>query len=407
MNYSAANDGIGMDIPEPLLARLSNPNLRFPRLPLLVPDLHVFTMPDGLGIQFRGGRAPVVLRGPAAQKVMTFLLPVLNGAHEVAQILNLRPPDITAIALARVLSLMHSKGLLIEGGKQALSSTDVVGPGPVIAADLAARRQLMFWGRHLDVTRSARYTSELQQALGGAQVVILANGLFGTAACDLLIRSGCSDLQVIAWDDDGMVRQSIGATTAEVIHLDTRSVDSVSNILDARLPTADLVVTAIRNGSSAFFRAINRLCLEYRRPWLRGNFDGRDFEIGPYIYPYDSSCYRCLELREASAMESAIEEQLYQQQLSSEIPAGMQPPLGEALFAATLGASLLIAEVVRATTNVAPVTLIDQVLRVSAAEGAIDTARVLRVPRCPDCYQGATYWEDSDDGNWPSLRREV
>jgi bacteriocin biosynthesis cyclodehydratase domain-containing protein len=225
--------------------------------------------------------------------------------------------------------------------------------------------------------------------------VIVAAGLFGVAACDLLMRSGCNNLRIVEWDGDGYVEASVGGMAAKIIRLDTRSVDEVSTVLAGWLPVADLVVTATRSGSAQFFHAVNRLCLEHRRPWLRGNFDGSTFEIGPYVYPYGSACYSCLELRRASAMEGAIEEQIYQERLAETRPANTQPPLGEALFAATLGASVLTAEVIRTVTNVAQPTLLDHVSQISAVVGTMETSHVLRVPRCPDCYRGEVIYQSS------------
>lgn len=376
------------EVPELLWARLANPNLRFPRRPRIAPDLDIFTMPDGLGVQFRGGQLPVVIRGPVAEKAMSFLLPLLDGSHEPLELVRLNPPDVTQATLARALVLMHAKGLLVEGEEDASTALWGAAVASPTSGDPLAGRQLLFWGRHLDITRSARHADEFQRTLAAAQIVVVATGLFGVTACDLLMRCGCDSLRILEWDDDGYVEASVGEMAVEMVNVGTRSVDDVSTVLSGWLPVADLVVTATRGGSARFFRAVNRLCLEHRRPWLRGNFDGSVFEIGPYVYPYGSACYSCLELRRASAMDGAIEEQFYQERLSDERPAGTQPPLGEALFAATLGASVLTAEVIRTVTHVAPPTLLDHVSRISPVVGAMETSHVLRVPRCPDCYQG-------------------
>jgi thiazole/oxazole-forming peptide maturase SagC family component len=175
--------------------------------------------------------------------------------------------------------------------------------------------------------------------------------------------------------------------------MDVRSVEAAGRTLRAWVPFADLVITATRNGCAKLFREVNKLSLEHRRPWLRGNFDGSDLEVGPYVNPYNSSCYRCLELREASAMDAAIEERIYQDRLANEDLAGKQAPLGEALFTATLGASILVGEVIRIITNIAPPTLLDHVLQVSTVTGTMETTQILRLPRCPECYQGVIDWQ--------------
>lgn len=379
-------------LPADFRARLADPNLRFPRQPCLAPDLDVFTMPDGLGIQVRGGQTPVVLRGPIAEKLMAYLLPLLDGLHRVEELLDGSPPDVPTASVARALTLLHTKGLLVEGDMRPRVDQPAAASGAHLARDEPLRRQLLFWGRHLDLTRSARYADQIQRALEAAQIVVIASGLFGTAVCDLLARSGCRNLRVVDWDDEGLVAASVASGVLENVHLEIRSTPVVCNVLSAWMPTAELVVTATRNGSAELFRAINAFSLQHQRPWLRGNFDGSEFEFGPYVRPYGSSCFRCLELREASAMAGAIEERLYQDRLAEERPAGMQAPLGEGLVGAALGASILTAEVIRTVTDIAPPTLLDHVLRISPAGGTIETAHVRRVPRCPDCYEGSIAW---------------
>jgi bacteriocin biosynthesis cyclodehydratase domain-containing protein len=379
---------------EPLLARLADRNLRFPRQPRLAPDLDIFAMPDGLGFQFRGGQSPVVLRGPIAEKLIAFLLPLLDGSHQVPELLSKRPAELPEAAVLRTLSLMHMKGLLVEGEKPCDESDGLVGKANLpFPSDTAMQRQLLFWGRSLNVSRSARYPHEVQCALESAQLVVVATGLFGIAVCDLLMRSGCTSLRILDWDEDGYLGASVGDMATEFVHMDVRSVEAAGRTLVAWVPFADLVITATRNGCAKLFRAVNKLSLEHRRPWLRGNFDGCDLEVGPYVNPYNSSCYRCLELREASAMDAAIEERIYQDRLANEDSAGKQAPLGEGLFTATLGASILVGEVIRIITNIAPPTLLDHVLRVSTVTGTMETTQILRLPRCPECYQGVIDWQ--------------
>ena len=128
---------------------------------------------------------------------MAFLLPLLDGSHEALELVNLHPPEeVTQVTVARVLSLMHAKGLLVEGEEHATAerrAANVTSPN----GDPLGGRQLLFWGRQLDITRSVRHADEIQRALQAAQIVIVATGLFGIAACDLLMRSGCNSLRIV------------------------------------------------------------------------------------------------------------------------------------------------------------------------------------------------------------------
>jgi hypothetical protein len=51
---------------------LEDRNLRFPARPRFIPDLSIFSMPDGLGIQIRGAEMPVLLRGGGLMPLFPF-----------------------------------------------------------------------------------------------------------------------------------------------------------------------------------------------------------------------------------------------------------------------------------------------------------------------------------------------
>ena len=367
-----------------LRAMLEDRNLRFPARPRLLPDIDVFPMPDGLGIQFRGAQAPVILRGAHAEATLAFLLPALDGTRTLDDLVGRCPPEVAQVTLLKTLALLHTKGLLSPAG----SAVDEK-PQP---GDEAMRRQLLFWGRKLGVTRNATSADEVQRRLSSSRVVILGSGVFGAALFDILVRSGCTNIDVLDWDDDGFLRKTLISQVLpprQLVHLASTSVDEAVKNLASMISDCDLLVTATRNAPAELFRAVNRLCLEQNRSWLRANDDGTNVEIGPYVRPFRSGCYTCMALRLASAEDFAVEEHLYQQHLAESRPAGAAPPLGEAIPLATLAASLVALEVVRILSGLAATSLLNAVMTVEPVSGAFRTNRFLRVPRCPECYRGA------------------
>ena len=160
---------------------------------------------------------------------------------------------------------------------------------------------------------------------------------------------------------------------------------TVANVLRDWLFDTSLVVTATRNAPDRLFEVINQLCQKAEKPWLRGNLEASSFELGPYVHPGSSACFTCVRLRSRSADPLAVEHELdHRARASYEEPGGI-PPIGESLFGATLGASLLTGEVVRVLTGVATPALLNRVLGVSPITGEQRVNKVLRVPRCPDC----------------------
>jgi bacteriocin biosynthesis cyclodehydratase domain-containing protein len=391
---ATSNDRVGSSASPPaegaelqvLLAQLRDPNLRFPARPALVPDLDVFEMPDGLGFQFRGGETPVILRGRTVAPVVEFLEETLDGATTLDTLLHACPPEIGVVTLVRSLLLLHGKGLLTDG------AAEPAAPSSAVAGDETHRRQLLYWGRHLDLTRSASSSGEIQRRLSTAEVVVVGTGIFGSVTADLLARSGCARLRLLAWDDDGFLQEAMAGAPSpplDVVRLETTAVDSALDTLRAWIDDADLLVTATCDAPNALFRGINNLSLQRRRPWLHGNTDGSTIDLGPLVQPFESACYACLELRTRSAEGFAIENELYQARLAAERESGTRNVIGEAVWPATLAASILVGEACRVLSGLAPATLVDSVLRLTPLTGIVEQNQVTRVPRCPECYRGA------------------
>jgi bacteriocin biosynthesis cyclodehydratase domain-containing protein len=365
---------------EAILARLRDPNIRFPARPRLVADLHVFAMPDGLGLQLRGGAAPVLLRGQLVEATLAFLLPRLDGASSLAALLDSCPSEVPRVTLLRALTLLHSKGLLVQEA-----------PRPSREAGDSAWRQLLYWERHLGLTRDAGAAWEVQRRLATARIALVGTGLFGLAVYSLLAGAGCTQVRVLAWNDDGLLAQALAESPVAPCafnYLPTTTVEAAADQLRDWSDDTDLLVTATCDAPAALFRAINRLCLARELSWLHGNTNGEHADIGPFVQPYHSGCYCCLELRQASMREHAIEEQLYQEYLAAERPAAERVLVGEAGWAATLTASLLVAEAIRVSTGIASPTLLNAVVRVAPVSGTLQRNTFLRVPRCPECYRG-------------------
>ena len=379
-------EGVSLDDAElrRLLGQLFDSNIRFPNRPVFVPDLDIFEMPDGLGFQFRGTEAPVVLRGQAAATVVQCLRNRLDGRTTIEELARQPPSGVSHAAYVRTLLLLHSKGLLT-------SETGERRPEPQIPDEGTLNRQLLYWGRHLGITRSADSSSEVQRRIETAQLIVIGTGALGAVTCDLLARTGVRRIQAMAWNDDGAMQRAAELSSAPFVdfcQLPTTSLDSLLLTLRAWLDHADLLITATRDASTALFEAVNELCLLKRTPWLYGNADGSALDIGPLVQPYETGCFACLELRRRSARELAFESAFYEERLAVERAATDRIFVGEAIWPDTLGASLIVGEACRFITGIAPPQLTEKMLRVLPVSGTMEENRFSRVPRCPACYRG-------------------
>jgi len=366
------------DVNAPSLSGLRNDaNLRFPARPRIIEDLRIFQMPDGLGLQLHFGDTPVVLRGRLAEKSFAFLHEYLDGSRDLDDLASAVPLDLPLATISRTLWLLHAKGLLVDGGATSSPPSD-----PVIG------RQSLFWGRHLGITRAADSAQVVQRRLNQAIIVVVATGLFGASTADLLMRTGCSNVKMLAWDDDAQIVDAPASAPQEPIAIERggpSTLDAAAEVVRNWAIDADLIVTATRNAPNQLFDAVNRISLRAGTPWLRGNLEASSIELGPYVHPNSSACFTCLQLRRRSTDPLAIERELdHADRAERPSPDGI-PPIGEALFGATLGASHLTGEVVRIITGIAMPTLLNRVVTLSPITGEQRANMILRVPRCPEC----------------------
>jgi bacteriocin biosynthesis cyclodehydratase domain-containing protein len=378
------------DVGNSLRSFFKDPNVRFPVRPFMSKDIYIFDTPNGLGIQFRGGPTSFLLRGNDSREVTEFLLKFLDGKHTLDDIVELCPTNVTQNSLLKTLSLFHTKGLLLEGHQK--DAETIVNLQP--KSETVCKRELLFWERKLGITGSNRYPSDIISKINSSRITLIGSGLFGITTYDLLSRSGCKYLQVIDWDDNGFFLETLKSTSVtplNAVHLTTTSLDKFSSVFNDMSKNADIVIVAIRNGPNKFFEIVNSICLEENIPVLFGNDNGVTFEIGPYVLPNGSSCYRCMELRKASIEDFMIEEYFFQEEIAKDRTAGDTSPIGEALPFVMIGSTIIVMEAIRIISGIATPTLLNAVLTCDPLNGSFKTNRILRVPRCPDCSKSSIY----------------
>ena len=362
---------------EPFRRFLNDKKLGFPTFPQVASDLQTFAMPDGLGVQIRGLPKPILLRGRLVESVIPWLMASCDGRKSLQDLLASRPAGCSPKDLADALMLLYRKGVLGDKQESAAAGT----------ADETTRRQELFWGRQLGVTRNNNEAAEIAAKIKQARILFIGNGLYGTVAYDLLRRSGFTDVVVLEWGPDAFMSESIASsasTPLQLVKLGPSLDESRLRLLEL-LPLNDLVVLAMRNCASNFFEQLNLLCLSHERRWLYSHDRSSAIDIGPFIDPHSSACWTCMHLRQVTAIEDAMSEAIYDQEISNNPP--QQKLLGESLTLATLAASILLEETIRIVTVVNPPALFDCMISVDSA-GNLKKNRIRRVPRCPDCYRG-------------------
>ncbi len=200
-------------------------------------------------------------------------------------------------------------------------------------------------------------------------------------------RSGIGCIEVFDIGSDNDLETLVADAQNKDVICTYSKAENLSESLELKVSTADLLVTVTRNAPQSFFKTINRLSLDLQINWLRANENAVEMELGPLLIPYDSACCSCLELRTRSTDEHPIEEALYQKHLEELEKCEEKRLQGEALAFATANGAQITMEAIRALTMISePVTLGAVVF--NSFEGNTERLPIKRIARCPDCYRG-------------------
>jgi hypothetical protein len=298
----------------------------------------------GSGLVVEGGPRRQLLSGGAGSVSWTDLLPLLDGAHSVADCAA--ELDVGAAAIGAAVRTLDD-GDLLEAG-----------PGPAASADAAASDDAAatFLSRSVTVTRWHDNGQQASRALRDSVVIVAAPPPFAAAMHADAHATGVGTV---------IMRPSAMAVSAQ-------------DIERASAAWPRCVVAAWDGpGEEDALRSLERACAAARVPLLRfACGDGR-IEVGPLFFAEYTACYSCFADGYATGLA-----------------AGDQPPAGsgESGESATQGMWLAAALVLREVLAVtAQLTAVDSYRRLTVtALDDYDQRRFLvtRRPGCPDCASG-------------------
>jgi bacteriocin biosynthesis cyclodehydratase domain-containing protein len=369
-----------------LRAVLADANLRFPERPKVVDDVLIFTMPDGLGVQIRGVIEPLIIRGTQAAHAVDYISTASKRGLKLAEILRDAPSTLSENSILSTFLLLHSKGLIVDSStNSSIAPYEVPKLPPHI-------RSALFWSRYIGISGSCPSAATVTRSLASHSILLVGNGLFAALLLEALVRSGFLDIMVLNWQNCDIVRASFDRLKWFLNQTRYFIVESRADFrnLDVSAIQPDLVVTALRGASVQVFTDINQLCLRNRWPWLVGQETPEQFEVGPFVNPFDTACFTCMELRRRGVAPFPIEEKLFQDYLdsrtnSSDLQHGLS---GECTASSLLPVGILAMECIRIATTVSLPMLTNSSMSIRAIDGLITKHRILRVPHCPDCQSG-------------------
>lgn len=130
------------------------------------------------------------------------------------------------------------------------------------------------------------------------------------------------------------------------------------------------------------FQSLNRVCLEYRVPWIHSAIDGPFLFIGPIFIPHRSACYECFETRVIMNLRENASYHRYKQAIVEGIIKYGRLPIEQVLL------GLLASHTALETLNFVQTEnsfTVGKVLAIYLPTMEFTFNEVLRVPGCTAC----------------------
>ncbi len=242
---------------------------------------------------------------------------------------------------------------------------------------------------------------EWENRIRGIRVAIIGLGRVGSQLARLLAIAG---IRSITGLDDGIVDQDLlytdscynkndlGYSRTEALRRHLANVNdkvefhplSISPFDKSPLPVSilqqDLLTVTLDVPQPEILKLINRQCIEAGTAWTsyRISWDTNAIEIGPTVYPYETACYTCYQLRRRSNLEAPMHDEFVEQSLNS-----MSLPLLNHQFTHCI--SLMASEILRITTRALKPLTYNAVLAFDILRGQSVNRPLFRLPDCPSC----------------------
>ena len=288
------------------------------RRPLLAPWWRV--VEDRNRLLFEHAGHVVELNGRAVRALLPALVPLLDGAHTVDEIVEILGEAAEA-PTAKALALLDGHGLLVEGPAESGSAACYV------------------------ASVCASMPGAAASALAGSRVAIFGSAATGAEIARLL---GAAGVETESWDPT-----------------------------ETSGPNVDLIVAAVAAEEAGQLADLNERCLRDATPWLALRpSDGRFTAVGPLYVPGQTACHACFLLRRGATSGYEDDFALLERQ-----PVRAPMPAATSMIAAGL-AALICLRWLGARDPTLPGALYALELRGTLALTRHRVLRVPRCPAC-------------------------
>lgn len=332
------------------------------------------------------GRRMVMLRGESVYSFIPFLLDSLDGKKTVNEIIESLKKIARKDVVTEALGMLNDAGVLEDGEvKNNLS-----------------KEELKLYDNQLRFFSHFGAKHDLQEKLKKATIAILGLGNIGSHILKTLALSGIG--KIIGIDEEEKIntinfffdKNDMNRPIHEVINEKVKNINpsveyegvrtqikSPSDIIEI-LKKTDALVACRDNISYSLYEIVNDACLETKTPWiLCGSMDQIEIEIGPFIIPYETSCYKCYELRKKSNLYFYNEFITFEKYLKKK--PNIRPNSGSLLPFASLMSDFVVIEIIKHITGFEAPETYGRQLIIDLIKFEMEFHEIFKIPRCPSC----------------------
>lgn len=330
------------------------------------------------------------------------LLPLLDGAHEVEDIATCLQPG-SAEDVREILAQFVAAGALEDASQPAWN--------PLSPAEQDRYREQLIFFSHFTSPAAAPLVScpqapgsaeEYQARLKQARVLLIGLGRLGSCVARSLALLGVGHLigldsaavtDAEVHSDAWFEAEHLGRTRSEALRSLLAAANPATEYrpLDQPVATAEalagvveqstFVVMSADEANTQQYEALNLACLRAGTPWTSCRTTPFEFSLGPTVFPGQTSCYHCFDLRQQSNLSD------YEAYLLQEAHTAHSAAHGTLLI--TTGAGLVALEVVKALTQFVEPATCGHLFTLNLLTLQSRLHPILKIPRCTQCGRPA------------------
>ncbi len=372
--------------------------LNLPEYPNFAPRFRLFEQKEE--IIFKSYSEEVVLKAPVVKEAIHWLWKKKGEKLNLFQLLDQWNGDAN---LSLIMSSLVNKGIMEN--KQITDPLEEEYSSQISVFSHVNGGN----GMTHELQRGGQYQRRLQQA----KVMVFGNGVTASNLLRQLAMIGIGKLNVVG---EGVVnerlinkggwfhRQDLNQprTTAlknaltdlkpKLNFNDYNSVEILEGLSDEELP--DMIILAEDAYHQEIYHKVNKFCLQKNIPWSSIRQSGWNVEIGPTIFPNQTACFKCFELRRQGGLSD-------QTTLN-----GKMIDLRSGWFHLPIGVDWLSMETLKLLTGFGEVSSTAKTIVFLVPTMNIKKHKVLRLPNCPDCKNtlakpATTPWHPENYKNAP------